>query len=128
MSILLRRAAGPACRGACEGAARVLCSRAPGACRPGLFVFRGFFMLDQLRQGAQGWVSKLLMAVLVVSFGIWGVSGSLQGYHADQLAKVGNTAVSVQEFGRLYEQSQRNAQQSGRPVSPDQVLSAVMMN
>jgi len=41
-------------------------------------------MLDQLRQGAQGWVSKLLMAVLVVSFGIWGISGSLQGYHADQ--------------------------------------------
>jgi len=84
-------------------------------------------MLDQLRQGAQGWISKLLMGLLVLSFAIWGIGG-FNGYHADQLARVGNTTVSMQEFGRLYEQAQRNAQRSGKQASPDQVLSAVMMN
>jgi len=84
-------------------------------------------MLDQLRQGAQGWVSKLLMAMLVISFAIWGIGG-FQGYHAGRLASVGNAEVSVRDFSRFYEQAQRNAQQSGRQVSPDQVLSAVMMN
>lgn len=85
-------------------------------------------MLDQLRQGAQGWVSKLLMAVLVLSFGIWGISGSLQGYHADQLARVGDTSVSVQEFSRVYQQAERNSQRAGQKIDPNQVLSAVMMN
>ena len=74
-------------------------------------------MLDQLRQGAQGWVSKLLMAVLVLSFAIWGIGG-FNGYHADQLARVGNTTVSMQEFGRLYDQAQRNSQRSGQQVNP----------
>ena len=47
-------------------------------------------MLDQLRQGAQGWVSKLLMGLLVLSFAIWGIGG-FQGYHADHAGAVGNT-------------------------------------
>src|SRR4051794_9722198 len=84
-------------------------------------------MLDQLRQGAQGWISKLLMGLLVLSFAIWGIGG-FQGYHADQLAKVGSTSVSMREFGRYYEQAQRNSQRSGRQINPEQILSAVMMN
>jgi peptidyl-prolyl cis-trans isomerase D len=84
-------------------------------------------MLDQLRQGAQGWVSKLLMAVLVLSFAIWGIGG-FQGYHADRLASVGNAEVTVREFSRFYEQARRNSQESGREVNPEQVLSAVMTN
>src|SRR5262245_6244441 len=82
---------------------------------------RGCFMLDQLRQGAQGWVSKLLMAVLVLSFAIWGIGG-FNGYHADRLASVGDAEVTVQDFSRVYQQAQRNAQQNGRQVNPEQVL------
>src|SRR4051794_29312459 len=79
---------------------------AGAACTRPFSYGRGFFMLDQLRQGAQGWVSKLLMAVLVLSFAIWGIGG-FNGYHADRLASVGNAEVSVQEFSRLYEQARR---------------------
>src|SRR6185295_2342924 len=102
----------------------------PGAgasCDPAFSCGRGCFMLDQLRQGAQGWVSKLLMAVLVLSFAIWGIGG-FQGYHADRLASVGNAEVTVREFSRFYEQARRNSQESGREVNPEQVLSAVMTN
>ena len=71
-------------------------------------------MLDQLRQGAQGWVSKLLMALLVLSFAIWGIGG-FQGYRAGTLATVGDQEVTMQEFARVYDNAQRSAQQS-RPA------------
>ncbi len=84
-------------------------------------------MLDQLRQGAQGWVSKTLMGLLVLSFAIWGIGG-FQGYGTGTLATVGDAEVSVQEFARLFDQAQRNSRQSGQQVNPDQVLSLVLMN
>lgn len=84
-------------------------------------------MLDQLRQGAQGWVSKILMLMLVLSFAIWGIGG-FQGYGTGTVATVGNTEVSVREFGRIYELVQRNSQQAGRQFSPEQVLNVVLNN
>lgn len=84
-------------------------------------------MLDQLRQGAQGWVSKLLMLLLVISFAIWGIGG-FEGYRTGTVARVGDTDVSAQEFARLYDRAQRSAQQAGRPTDPNQVLSAVLMD
>ena len=71
---------------ACERRAGVLCSARRGGDAPGLFLSaRGFFMLDQLRQGAQGWVSKVLMILLVLSFAVWGIGG-FEGYGAGTLA------------------------------------------
>jgi peptidyl-prolyl cis-trans isomerase D len=84
-------------------------------------------MLDQLRQGAQGWVSKLLMALLVLSFAIWGIGG-FQGYRTGTLATVGDQEVSLQEFARFYANAQRSAQSRGQQVNPEQVLSTVLMN
>ena len=103
--------------------------RAAGAASDPAFLLsaKGFFMLDQLRQGAQSWVSKVLMLLLVVSFGIWG-TGGFQGYGAGTLATVGDTEVSVQEFGRLYDQARRNAQRAGQQVNPEQVLSVLLTN
>jgi peptidyl-prolyl cis-trans isomerase D len=84
-------------------------------------------MLDQLRQGAQGWVSKLLMALLVLSFAIWGIGG-FQGYRAGTLASVGGQDVTMQEFANLYQNAQRSAQGTGQQVNPEQILSAVLLN
>jgi peptidyl-prolyl cis-trans isomerase D len=60
-------------------------------------------MLDSLRRGAQTWVAKVLFALLVVSFGIWGISGSLQGYGQGSLARVGNIEISTAEFQQAYQ-------------------------
>ncbi len=84
-------------------------------------------MLDKLRQGAQGWVSKLLMALLVLSFAIWGIGG-FQGYRADTLASVGNQDITAQDFANLYASAQRSAQSTGRPANPQQILSAMLLN
>ena len=85
-------------------------------------------MLDQLRQGAQGWVSKLLMALADPQLRDLGHFGGFQGYQADRLASVGDAEVTVRDFSRVYDQARRNAQQQGRQVNPDQVLQAVMLN
>ena len=84
-------------------------------------------MLDQLRQGAQGWVSKVLMALLVLSFAVWGIGG-FEGYGAGTLATVGDTEVSIQEFANAYDQTQRAAQQTGQEANPQQVLSRLLLS
>ena len=84
-------------------------------------------MLDRLRQGAQGWVSKVLMGLLVVSFAVWGIGG-FQGYGAGTLATVGEEEVTVPEFSRLYQQYQRSAQAAGGEVQPAQVLDRLLLD
>jgi peptidyl-prolyl cis-trans isomerase D len=84
-------------------------------------------MLNQLRQGAKGWVSKLLMGMLVLSFAVWGIGG-FEGYGAGTLATVGDAEISVQEFARAYDEAQRAAQQSGRQVNPEQVLQQLLFS
>ena len=34
-------------------------------------------MLDSLRKAAGTWVAKLLLVLLVLSFAVWGISGSM---------------------------------------------------
>jgi peptidyl-prolyl cis-trans isomerase D len=84
-------------------------------------------MLNQLRQGAQGWVSKVLMGLLVLSFAIWGIGG-FQGYGAGTVATVGDTEVTAADFARAQRQAQENATQAGRQVSPEQVLQQMLLN
>ena len=81
-------------------------------------------MLETLRQGASGWVAKVLIGLLVVSFAIWGVSGQFQGYGAGTLAMVGDAEITVSEFARIQDQLQR----SGRPVNSEQVLNRLLLD
>ncbi len=84
-------------------------------------------MLDRMRQGAKGWVSKFLMLLLVLSFAVWGIGG-FEGYGAGTVAKVGDEEITVPEFARVYGQFQQNAQLSGQQVKPEQVLSQLLLN
>lgn len=61
-------------------------------------------MLDALRKAAGTWVAKLLLAVLVVSFAIWGISGQMiSGLGAQHVIEVGGTTVSMKEFRLAYD-------------------------
>lgn len=60
-------------------------------------------MLETLRRGAQGWLAKILFGLLVISFGFWGISGSLSGYGEGSLARVGKTEISTAEFQQAYQ-------------------------
>ena len=52
-------------------------------------------MLTQMRRGAGTWVAKLFIALLVVSFGIWGIADIFRGFGVNQLAKVGDTEITA---------------------------------
>lgn len=82
-----------------------------------------FFMLNQLRRGASTWVAKVLIALLVLSFGIWGIADIFRGFGANQLARVGDTEITAVEFQRDYNRAlQRLSQQAGRPIPADEAI------
>ena len=51
-------------------------------------------MLDAMRRGAVNWLSKILLALLVVAFAVWGVADVFRGYGRGTLARIGNTEIS----------------------------------
>lgn len=60
-------------------------------------------MLDALRRGAQTWVAKGLLIILVGSFAVWGVSSSVVTGGANAVVTVGDVTVSPTDFRLAYE-------------------------
>jgi peptidyl-prolyl cis-trans isomerase D len=60
-------------------------------------------MLEFLRRAAQTWVVKGLLALLVVSFGVWGVSTSLVSGSGVAVVTVGDVKVTPSDFRLAYE-------------------------
>src|SRR5579871_3373365 len=78
-------------------------------------------MLDALRRGASGWIAQLFIAVLVISFAIWGVADVFRGFHADAVATVGRTDISINDYARQYDFAKKQlGQQLGQPVNDEQ--------
>lgn len=57
-------------------------------------------MLEALRRGATGWLAKLLLGLLVVSFAVWGVADVFRGYSSSAVGTVGNRKVSEEDYKR----------------------------
>ena len=77
-------------------------------------------MLDRLRKASSTWVAQVLIALLVVSFAVWGVSGFFTGFNSDVVARVGSTEVTVRQFVVNYDRQLRQAsQQFGQQVTPE---------
>lgn len=75
-------------------------------------------MLDALRKGAGTWVAKIFIALLVMSFAVWGVADIFQGFGQNVAAKVGDTEISIYSFDRTYRRDLNNlGRQIGRPLS-----------
>ena len=70
-------------------------------------------MLDVMRKHAGGWVAKIFMGLLVISFGVWGVADIFGGYRSQALVTVGKTDVGAEEFRFAF---QREMQQVGRQI------------
>lgn len=82
-------------------------------------------MLRGLRKASSNWVGKTIMAVvmgvLIVSFGIWGIADIFRGFGQSTLAKVGHTEISLNEFRQIYtDRLQQIGRQFGRPLTQDQ--------
>ncbi|PYE44601.1 peptidyl-prolyl cis-trans isomerase D [Rhizobium sp. PP-WC-2G-219] len=78
-------------------------------------------MLEMLRRGAQTWVVKGLLIVLVASFAVWGVSSSIAPSASTAVVTVGDVKVSPADFRLAYErQLAQLSRQFGTRLSRDQ--------
>lgn len=79
-------------------------------------------MFHFLRRAAQTWVAKLLLLLLVASFGIWGVSRELiSGGNSTTVVTVGDQKVGVTEFQLAYQRQVASiGQQFGMRLTPEQ--------
>lgn len=60
-------------------------------------------MLNSLRNASRTMAAKILLLLLVVSFGVWGVSASVIGGNSNSVITVGNQSVTPQEFTFAYQ-------------------------
>jgi peptidyl-prolyl cis-trans isomerase D len=68
-------------------------------------------MLEAIRERAQGWIAKVILALITIPFAIWGIDSYFQGGGGEPpVASVGDDQVSQREFFRAL-QSQRDAAQ-----------------
>src|ERR1700744_2905415 len=82
-------------------------------------------MLRGLRKASSNWLGKtimtVVMGVLIISFGVWGIADIFRGFGQSTVAKVGHTEISLNEFRGLYnDRLQQMGRQFGRPLTPDQ--------
>lgn len=78
-------------------------------------------VLQTLRKGASGFIAKVFLAILTLSFVLWGVADVFRTYGANAVAKVGDTEISTDAFRQQYlNQLQRISRQAGRPITPEQ--------
>src|ERR1700704_2179528 len=82
-------------------------------------------MLRGMRKASSNWLGKIIMAVvmgvLIISFGFWGIADIFKGFGQSTLATVGRTEISINEFRQLYtDKLQQIGRQFGRPLTPDQ--------
>jgi peptidyl-prolyl cis-trans isomerase D len=63
----------------------------------------------------------MVMGVLIISFGIWGIADIFKGFGQSTVAKIGGTEISLNEFRQIYtDRLQQIGRQFGRPLTPDQ--------
>jgi peptidyl-prolyl cis-trans isomerase D len=78
-------------------------------------------MLTILRAAAGTWVAKLLLLLLVLSFAVWGISGSMVGGVGNNVLVAGGTGVSMQEYRLAYDrQINMLSQQFGQRITREQ--------
>jgi len=93
-------------------------------------------MLDNLRKNASGWLAKILIGLLIISFAVWGLADQFTGGNTQVLAKVEGQEIPLEQFRQAY-QNQINAlsRQRGDRITtreareaglPDRVLEQIV--
>ncbi|MDZ7824055.1 MAG: SurA N-terminal domain-containing protein [Ahrensia sp.] len=88
---------------------------------PSFFYFE-VVMLSMLRNASKGWISKILLLLLVLSFAVWGISGQTGGIGASgATVTAGATKVSASEYLLAYNRQLNVIQQRIRQrITPEQ--------
>jgi peptidyl-prolyl cis-trans isomerase D len=65
-------------------------------------------MLEFLRSKASGVLGILLIGLLVIAFGLWGIADTFTGFSNSEIASVGSKKIERQEFQLRYVQTTRD--------------------
>lgn len=78
-------------------------------------------MLDTFKRYSNTWVAKILMGLLILSFGLFGIANVFTNLGSTNVARVGNVSISAVDFDRAY-RGQLNdfARQYGQVPTPEQ--------
>ena len=81
-------------------------------------------MLETMRNHAQGWLAKLILGGIALSFVLWGVGDYMLGGGPEPVAKIDGKPISNSEYNQIYER-QKNAyrQMFGKNYSSDLMAS-----
>lgn len=75
-------------------------------------------MLDALRKGAGSWLAKIFIALLVLSFAVWGIADIFRGFRAQTLAVVGDQEIDAEQYRDAYEREIRAmSARAGRQIT-----------
>ncbi len=78
-------------------------------------------LMSKLREGAGGWIAKIFLGLLILSFGVWGIADVFRGFGAADVAVIGSTKIGTEDFRRIYtDRLQTLSRQFGRGITPDQ--------
>jgi peptidyl-prolyl cis-trans isomerase D len=78
-----------------------------------------------MRKASSNWLGKTIMSVvmgvLIISFGVWGIADIFRGFGQSTLAKIGHVEISTEQFRQAYnDRLQQISRQFGRSLTPDQ--------
>ena len=77
-------------------------------------------MLSTIRAFAKSWVAAILIGLLIVSFGVFGIRDVFKGHVTNVVVSAGARSVSPQEFKAQWERARKGLeQQTGQPVSTE---------
>ena len=82
-------------------------------------------MLRGIHKASANWLGRVVMGVILgliaISFGIWGIGDIFRGFGQSTLAKIGSTEIRVETFRQIYQdQIQQLSRQYQRPILPAQ--------
>jgi len=81
-------------------------------------------MLRDFRKASQSWAARIMLLLLIASFGLWGISDIFRSGREPSVAQVGETSIGVSAFNSAFEQAvERLRQISGQPVSAEEARS-----
>ncbi|MGI9413584.1 MAG: SurA N-terminal domain-containing protein [Hyphomicrobiales bacterium] len=64
-----------------------------------------------MRDNVGGWVAKIFIGLLALSFAVWGIADVFSGYRGTALAVVGKQEITVDEFNFAFQRSIRTLSQ-----------------
>jgi peptidyl-prolyl cis-trans isomerase D len=82
-------------------------------------------MLDSIRKHTQGWLAKLILALITIPFALFGIDSYLNQAGSNvAVAKVNGNKISIQEYGNAIETVRNRLQAEGQKVDSAMLESA----